>query len=111
MRHENQSDFDCIVEACNRLLDENFAKSVDVKDDYVVIDISKKQMVILRQYFGDDSLDGHLPNEHYLEKVLTFHAHDVPVEVRRLTYVDGDIESYEVRALKLFESILKLRSH
>lgn len=111
MRHENQSDFDCIVEACNCLLDEDFAKSVDVKDDYVVIDISKKQMVILRQYFGDDSLDGHLPNEHYLEKVLTFHAHDVPVEVRRLTYVNGDIESYEVRALKLFESILKLRSN
>lgn len=96
MRNENQSDFDCVVEACTHLLDEDFAKSININDDYVVIDISKKQMIILRQYFGDDSFDGDLPNEHYLERVLTFYAHDVPVEVRRLTYVDNDVESYKV---------------
>ena len=28
------------------------------KDDYVIVEISKKEMIILRQYFRDDSDDG-----------------------------------------------------
>ena len=95
MEDKNPSDFDLVVKACFRLLEEDYAKNVDVKDNFIIVEISKKQMIYLRQYFGDDSLDGDLPNRYYLEKVLTLYAHDVPVDTI-LSYVDGDVEGYGV---------------
>lgn len=95
MEDKNPSDFDLVVKACFRLLEEDYAKNVDVKDNFIIVEISKKQMICLRQYFGDDSLDGDLPNRYYLEKVLTLYAHDVPVDTI-LSYVDGDVEGYGV---------------
>lgn len=95
MRHKNQSDFDCVVEACTRLMDDTFAESIDIKDDYVIVEISKKEMIILRQYFRDDSDDGDSPDEPYLEELLTFYAHDVPVKAS-LSYVNGDIKVFKV---------------